>query len=145
MNLPKNYMEEALHAEIKNYHPAENRLGAKGMPRVLHAVMGLCTEAAEALDAVKKHVFYGKELDHTNLKEELGDVFWYTAILADELGLSFEEIQKTNIKKLSVRYKKGFTEESAVKRDLEKERKILCDPFRIATNKDLEEMRTDEL
>ncbi len=133
------YMQEVLSTEPKDYTPAADRLAKT--PRVLHAAMGLCTEASEALDAVKKHVFYGKELDRTNLKEELGDLFWYAAILADELGFSFEEIQKKNIEKLKSRYKNGFSEKEAVTRDLEKERKILSNPFRIATNKDLEEMQ----
>ncbi len=130
MSAPKpDYVKEAIDVEIKDYDPAGERL--QGKTRILHAVMGLCTEASEALDAVKKHVFYGKDLDHANLKEELGDIFWYAAILADELGLSFDEIQKTNIQKLKSRYKKGFTEDAAVNRDLDKERKILCDPFEL--------------
>lgn len=136
------FIKEAISTELKDYTPACERLGSEGIARILHAAMGLCTEASETLDAVKKHVFYGKELDRTNLKEELGDIFWYAAILADELGLSFEDVQKTNIEKLRSRYKKGFSETDANNRDLDKERRILNDPFQIATNNDLKGMHS---
>lgn len=51
--------------------------------RLLHAAIGLCTESGELLDAYKKHIFYGKPLDHVNIKEELGDICWYMAIVCD--------------------------------------------------------------
>lgn len=47
---------------------------------LLHCVTGLVTESAELVDAIKKHVFYGKPLDVVNIKEELGDLLWYIAI-----------------------------------------------------------------
>jgi NTP pyrophosphatase (non-canonical NTP hydrolase) len=62
---------------------------------------------------VKKHVFYGKKLDTQNLTEELGDLFWYIAIMANRLGVSFEDIQERNIKKLNKRFSNGFSEKEA--------------------------------
>lgn len=47
---------------------------------LLHCATGLVTESAELVDAIKKHVFYGKPLDVVNIKEELGDLLWYVAI-----------------------------------------------------------------
>lgn len=47
---------------------------------LLHCATGLVTESAELVDAIKKHVFYGKSLDVVNIKEELGDILWYIAI-----------------------------------------------------------------
>jgi NTP pyrophosphatase (non-canonical NTP hydrolase) len=87
--------------------------------------MGLSTESAEVLDAVKKHIYYGKELDLTNLVEELGDIFWYAAILVDSSASeqSFESIMERNIAKLRARYGERFSEKSAIKRDLTKERR----------------------
>jgi NTP pyrophosphatase (non-canonical NTP hydrolase) len=119
------YIQQALVTETKDYQPTQERVSSKRSVRLLHATMGLCTEAAEALDAVKKHVFYGKPLDETNLMEEIGDLFWYAAILADELGLSFEECQQRNIAKLKARYGERFNEAAAITRDLEKERATL--------------------
>lgn len=47
---------------------------------LLHCATGLVTESAELVDAIKKHVFYGKPLDVVNIKEEIGDILWYIAI-----------------------------------------------------------------
>lgn len=96
-----------------------------GRERLLHAGIGLATESGEFLDALKKSIFYGKELDVVNLKEELGDVLWYMAIAMDALGTDFETEMEKNIKKLKARYGEKFTQESAEKRDLKKEREVL--------------------
>jgi NTP pyrophosphatase (non-canonical NTP hydrolase) len=110
--------------ESKNYAVVKDRFDEKNI-RLLHALMGLTTEAGESLDALKKHLFYGKPLDEVNLKEEMGDLFWYLAIMADTLGVSFEEIQERNIEKLKARYGEKFTDEKAINRNLETERSIL--------------------
>ena len=47
---------------------------------LLHARTGIFTEIGELLDQFKKHIYYDKELDEVNIKEELGDVMWYCAI-----------------------------------------------------------------
>ena len=93
--------------------------------RLLHAGIGLATEAGEFLDALKKHVFYGKELDTVNLSEEMGDIFWYCALIADELKIDFSQVMDTNIAKLKARYGDKFSEEKAEHRDLKTERTIL--------------------
>ena len=59
------------------------------------------------------------------IKEEVGDLMWYVAILCDELKLSFEEIWEMNIKKLKIRYPNlAFQTSSALDRDLEAEKKV---------------------
>ncbi len=115
------YQQDALRTESTVFNMEE------GDERLLHAGIGLATESGEFLDALKKHIFYGKPLDRTNLKEEAGDLMWYIAIALDELGSSFEEVQATNIAKLRARYPEKFTEELAENRDLKTERKILED------------------
>ena len=45
-----------------------------GSARIIHSAMGCATEAGELLDSVKKHIFYGRELDTVNLQEEIGDM-----------------------------------------------------------------------
>ena len=92
---------------------------------LLHAAMGIGTEAGEMLDAFKRKIFYGKELDTVNVKEELGDLMWYMAILMRELDLDFEEVLQLNIDKLKARFPDKFTEHDALNRDLDKERSIL--------------------
>ena len=92
---------------------------------LLHAAMGLTTESGEFMDAIKKHLFYGKPLDKVNLKEEIGDVLWYCALALHSLDSSFEEVMATNIAKLKARYPDKFEESQALNRDLDKERSIL--------------------
>ncbi len=43
--------------------------------------MGTVTEVGELADQVKRHVFYGLDLDKENLIEELGDIEWYLSII----------------------------------------------------------------
>jgi len=119
------YIENAKKTESVNYETIAGRLQDKSMIRILHSALGLSTEAGELLDAIKKHVYYGKELDKINLFEEVGDLFWYLAILADELGFSFEDAMKKNNEKLAARYGEKFTSTRAIKRDLDVERSIL--------------------
>ena len=121
----KNYIEKAIKTESKDFDKISNRLQDKSMIRLLHAGMGLATESAEFLDALKKAIYYGKELDKVNLAEEIGDQMWYCAIALSELGVSFEEVMKKNIAKLEARYPEKFTEEKAENRDLKTERDIL--------------------
>jgi len=121
----KDYIKEALVTDAEDYSPMAARSSEKHAVRILHAAMGLSTEAGEILDAMKKHIFYGKPIDLVNLKEEAGDIFWYLAVLCDELGITFGEAQETNIKKLRARFPNKFNEFDANNRDLSKEREIL--------------------
>ncbi len=121
----KQYIEQAKKTESKDFPQIADRLTENSMIRLLHGSMGVATESSELLDAIKKHVFYGKPLDKVNLIEEMGDLFWYLAIIADELGVSFEEVLQKNSEKLALRYGEGFSSSKAVKRDLVEERKCL--------------------
>lgn len=107
-------------------------------PRFMHAAMGLVTEAAELMDAVKKFMFYGKKLDRTNLLEEAGDCAWYLSILLSALKSNYREVMKMNIRKLQEkRYKTGkFTTEEALNRDLTNERKVLEESEQAADRND---------
>ena len=87
--------------------------------------MGLVTESAELMDALKKSTYYGRDLDVVNVKEEAGDILWYLAILFDELDTTFEEEMDRVINKLRTRFPEKFTESDAFNRDLEQERNVL--------------------
>lgn len=95
---------------------------------IFHAIIGIATEAGELAEAYLKVWDKGPEnIDVINLCEEVGDVFWYAAIIAREAGVSFEDIQQNNIEKLAKRFPDKFTEFNAQQenRDLAAERKIL--------------------
>jgi NTP pyrophosphatase (non-canonical NTP hydrolase) len=119
------YIAEVLKTESCDLEPLKKRLSNERTIRLLHAAMGMATEAGEMLDALKKHIFYGKPLDEVNLLEEVGDSFWYSAVALDVLGSTFDEAQKINIAKLRKRYGAVFTSERAINRDLPAERRIL--------------------
>ena len=91
---------------------------------IIHAILGIATEAGELLEALDKFLKDG-EFDTVNLKEECGDIFWYQAIFANATNYTFEEIQTTVIAKLKKRFPDKFTEQAANNRDLDAERKIL--------------------
>ena len=121
----KYYISDVLRSENKDYNGMLRRIETVDNIRLLHGGMGISTEAGELLDALKKHIFYGKKLDYVNISEELGDILYYISICMNVLGISFEEVMEKNIEKLKARYPEKFTEDKAINRDLDTERKIL--------------------
>ena len=83
---------------------------------LINGVMGLCGEAGEVIDHVKKHLAQGHPLDKAHLAKELGDVAWYLAETATALGLELEDIFEGNINKLRARYPEGFSTERSMNR-----------------------------
>lgn len=75
---------------------------------LINSVMGLCGEAGEAIDIVKKWYAQGHPLDKAHLAKELGDVAWYLAEAATALDIPLEEILRGNLEKLKKRYPDGF-------------------------------------
>ena len=75
---------------------------------LINSVMGLCGEAGEAIDIVKKWLAQGHELDKEHLAKELGDIAWYLAEAATALELPLEDILRANLEKLKKRYPEGF-------------------------------------
>jgi NTP pyrophosphatase (non-canonical NTP hydrolase) len=77
-------------------------------------IMGICGEAGELLDAIKKYTIYRGKLDRENVVEELGDLEFYMAGLRHHLGITRERCLRHNMDKLNVRYDVGtFTNEHA--------------------------------
>mgnify|MGYP002733209977 CR=1 FL=1 len=87
-----------------------------GHDQILNGFMGLCGEAGEAIDILKKTMFQGHPFDHDRLVEELGDVLWYAAEAAAGLGVTLEDVAARNIEKLRRRYPNGFTAEESINR-----------------------------
>ena len=118
------YIKEAMRTDGSVYG-AKERLQIDKIVRLLHGGIGIASEAGELLDAIKAFIYYGKDLNELNIKEELGDLFWFIALVCDSIGLTFEEIQEANIAKLHARYPLTFTEAYATQRDLEIEKQAL--------------------
>tara|TARA_R100001086_G_scaffold239484_1_gene164927 strand:- start:3419 stop:3829 length:411 start_codon:yes stop_codon:yes gene_type:complete len=79
--------------------------------RILYPALGLSGEAGEVANKVKKIVRDGTGSMPDDWKEqigsEIGDVLWYCATLANDLGLSLSSIAEQNQKKLQSRKEKG--------------------------------------
>lgn len=92
---------------------------------LIHGIIGKATEDGELLEALYNALFEAKPIDLVNIEEEVGDGFWYDAILAKTCGFTFDAAQRRNIAKLRHRFPNAFTEHDAVNRDLFGERSIL--------------------
>ena len=75
--------------------------------KVVYPALGLCGEAGEVADKIKKTIRGDRPLEEVigNIADELGDVLWYLAILADDLEVDLEDIVQNNIDKLQRRMK----------------------------------------
>ena len=85
--------------------------------KIENGCMGLCGEAGECIDLLKKYFYQGHELDREKMIEELGDVLWYCAELAEGLGVTLGEVAQRNVEKLRRRYPEGFDPERSRNRD----------------------------
>jgi NTP pyrophosphatase (non-canonical NTP hydrolase) len=77
----------------------------------VYPVLGLSGEAGEVAEKFKKLI---RDKDgvvtpefQEEIKKELGDVLWYVANVAAEVGLSMSDIADTNIQKLLSRQQRG--------------------------------------
>ena len=71
----------------------------------LHAALGVCGEAGELADAIKKHHIYNKPVDIENIIEELGDLEFYMQAVRMMYGIPQQVVLQANAEKLSKRYK----------------------------------------
>ncbi len=65
---------------------------------------------------MKKSTFQGHDWKPSRVVEELGDVLWYVALMADLLNVPLEYVMQANIEKLERRYPDGFSNEASVNR-----------------------------
>ncbi|MEI6755937.1 MAG: nucleoside triphosphate pyrophosphohydrolase family protein [bacterium] len=78
---------------------------------MLHWVLGLNGEAGEVAEKLKKIIrdknSVISEQDKKEMAKEIGDVLWYIAVFANDLGVPLDEIAKTNLSKLKSRKDRG--------------------------------------
>lgn len=81
--------------------------------KIIYPAIGLGNEAGEVLGKIKKWLRgddgegeMSKERKEA-LRDELGDVLWYIATLAHDLGFELDDVAKVNVEKLRSRKERG--------------------------------------
>lgn len=94
------YQKEALVTAI---YPCESG--------IVYPVLGISGESGEIAEKVKKTIRDHDGVFDQSVKieiaKEAGDVLWYLAALARELGMSLEDIARMNIEKIVSRRRRG--------------------------------------
>lgn len=87
---------------------------------LLYPTLGLCGEAGEVAEKVKKMVRDDGGVLSAQRRDalagELGDVLWYVAQLATEAGLDLDAIARDNLDKLRSRSERGVVRGSGDER-----------------------------
>ena len=88
-----------------------NSVGESRGGDYLYPALGLCGEAGEVAEKIKKIVRdkdgFVDEADRAAVAKELGDVLWYLAALCKEFDLDMGEVAQGNLDKLAARAAKG--------------------------------------
>jgi len=80
--------------------------------------LGVTGEAGDIGSCIKKTFAHKKDVKE-GIKENIGDMLWYTAMICNFFGWDLEEVLKQNIEKLKKRFPEGFNYE-AVQREMVK-------------------------
>jgi len=81
--------------------------------------LGIAGEAGDVASCIKKTVAHENKVIEAGIRENLGDTFWYAAMICNFFNWNMNEVLEENIEKLKKRYPQGFTIEDA-KREGEK-------------------------
>lgn len=76
---------------------------------LINVGLGLCGEAGEVADLIKKSLYKNQPVDQDKLIKEIGDLCWYIELACILLDTTVEEIQAQNMSKLRARYPHLFT------------------------------------
>lgn len=74
--------------------------------------LGIAGEAGDVAGCIKKTFTHGND-QRQGIKENIGDVMWYSAMICNYFGWDLQEILNSNLEKLKSRYPQGFTEKDA--------------------------------
>ena len=86
-----------------------------------YLALGMTSEAGEVAGKVKKLIRDGEDVEGFEIKKlaiasEIGDVLWYCAMMAKEVGVPLNDIMKENLKKLHGRKERGTLQGSGDER-----------------------------
>ena len=75
--------------------------------------LGVAGEGGDVASCIKKLIFHKNEGIRDGIKENIGDLMWYSAMVCNVLEWDFQELLQENIEKLKKRFPEGFTEKDA--------------------------------
>lgn len=107
-NIP--YEEQSVRSMSPNYFPMSIST------ETIRGIMGIVTEAGELMDALKKTMFYGRDIDRDNVRKRINNIMQYIMVIMRSEGWDLEDIMQENIDKLKIRYPEQFTTELSIKR-----------------------------
>ena len=86
-----------------------------------YLALGMTSEAGEVAGKVKKLIRDGEDVEGFEMKKlaiasEIGDVLWYCAMMAKEVGVPLNTIMQENLRKLHDRKERGTLQGSGDER-----------------------------
>ena len=82
------------------------------------ALIGMQGELGEITEPLKKYLWGNHSLEHSELKNEIGDLLWYLATLCNAFNIDLEQVMQLNVDKLQRRYPDGFSAEMSQHREV---------------------------
>lgn len=86
---------------------------------MLNAATGIASEGGEINELIKKHFFHFHPMNYdtiAHLRKEVGDAFWYLALICHAMRWEPAVVLAVNIAKLKARYPEGFDPERSLHR-----------------------------
>jgi len=102
---------EVMTAELYEYQASKTAIFPKEKA-LEYLALGLTSEAGEVAGKVKKLIRDGEDVEGYDMKKiaiasEVGDVLWYCALMAKEVGIPLNTIMQMNLEKLHSRKERG--------------------------------------
>ena len=107
----KLHMEEIITADYYESQSGQTAIFPKEKA-LEYLALGLTSEAGEVAGKVKKLIRDGEDVEGFEMKKiaiasEVGDVLWYCAMMAKEVGVPLGDIMQENLDKLHSRKERG--------------------------------------
>lgn len=102
--------------DLKEYQKLANETAKKDFGSPTEEIMcwglGIAGEGGDVASCIKKTFAHNKDVKE-GIKENVGDMFWYAAMICNFFGWDMEDILNENIEKLKKRFPEGFNYDSA--------------------------------
>lgn len=95
--------------------------------RVGRLLRQMSVDASILMDECKRALFYNKDFNEARLLETFWNLYSRQMQICGYFRFNPDELRAINISKLQTRYPEKFSENEAVNRDLERERKVLSE------------------